>query len=322
MKKEFNKIAGLTLIEILIGIVVSSLMMAAIYSTYSIVNNTYNQVIEKAKISRSSRDLIELLIRDTRMAGFKYYLGINTLGYPKETYLNFSAGDNTIQGSHDPIVIIPAEQKGLGHYMGDVIADYSGDLDGAFNAEQAIKIPDYKSKCCDKIHIVYDDFNQNDSLQPYKRYKVTYYALSRTDGGENRYAIYKSKIEWQQARTSEEAMFPSEGKWIAYPDCAECYHNQLVRDYVDDMEFIPIGKEGQKIAYPDPTTSAGRESLYNLRAVDIRIAFKSKRDFFRSINPDRSLKGFSKDAVEFNDRKLRDNVVVTVYTRNIGSDLQ
>jgi len=322
MKKEFNKIAGLTLIEILIGIVVSSLMMAAIYSTYSIVNNTYNQVIEKAKISRSSRDLIELLIRDTRMAGFKYYLGINTLGYPKETYLNFGAGDNTIQGSHDPIVIIPAEQKGLGHYMGDVIADYSGDLDGAFNAEQAIKIPDYKSKCCDKIHIVYDDFNQNDSLQPYKRYKVTYYALSRTDGGENRYAIYKSKIEWQQARTSEEAMFPSEGKWIAYPDCAECYHNQLVRDYVDDMEFIPIGKEGQKIAYPDPTTSAGRESLYNLRAVDIRIAFKSKRDFFRSINPDRSLKGFSKDAVEFNDRKLRDNVVVTVYTRNIGSDLQ
>ena len=322
MKKEFNKIAGLTLIEILIGIVVSSLMMAAIYSTYSIVNNTYNQVIEKAKISRSSRDLIELLIRDTRMAGFKYYLGINTLGYPKETYLNFGAGDNTIQGSHDPIVIIPAEQKGLGHYMSNVIADYSGDLDGTFDAEQAIKIPDYKSKCCDKIHIVYDDFNQNDSLQPYKRYKVTYYALSRTDGGENRYAIYKSKIEWQQARTSKEAMFPSEGKWIAYPDCAECYHNQLVRDYVDDMEFIPIGKEGQKIAYPNPTTSAGRESLYNLRAVDIRIAFKSKRDFFRSINPDRSLKGFSKDAVEFNDRKLRDNVVVTVYTRNIGSDLQ
>ena len=53
MKKGLNKISGLTLIEILIGIVVSSLMMAAIYSTYSIVNNTYNQVIEKAKISRS-----------------------------------------------------------------------------------------------------------------------------------------------------------------------------------------------------------------------------------------------------------------------------
>ena len=260
----------------------------------------------------STKNYLSIYARSFNWAGF--FL-------PKETYLNFGAGDNTIQGSHDPIVIIPAEQKGLGHYMGDVIADYSGDLDGAFNAEQAIKIPDYKSKCCDKIHIVYDDFNQNDSLQPYKRYKVTYYALSRTDGGENRYAIYKSKIEWQQARTSEAAIFPEEGRWITYPECAECYHNQLVRDYVDDMEFIPIGKEGQKIAYPNPTTSDGRESLYNLRAVDIRIAFKSKKDFFRSINPDRSLKGFSKDAVEFNDRKLRDNVVVTVYTRNIGGDI-
>ena len=34
MKEKLKKIAGLTLIEILIGIVVSSLMMAANYSTY------------------------------------------------------------------------------------------------------------------------------------------------------------------------------------------------------------------------------------------------------------------------------------------------
>ena len=68
MKKKIKYIAGLTSIEILIGIVVSSIMMAAIYTTYSIVNNTYNQVVVKVKISRSSRDLIELLIRDTRMA--------------------------------------------------------------------------------------------------------------------------------------------------------------------------------------------------------------------------------------------------------------
>ena len=86
MKKKNKNISGLTLVEILIGIVVSSLMMGAIYTTYSVVNNTYNQVVEKAKISRSSRDLIELLIRDTRMAGFKYYLGTNGKGYPKETY--------------------------------------------------------------------------------------------------------------------------------------------------------------------------------------------------------------------------------------------
>ena len=322
MKKKIKDIAGLTLIEILIGIVVSSLMMAAIYSTYSIVNNTYNQVVAKAKISRSSRDLIELLIRDTRMAGFKYYLGTNAFGYPKETYLQFGGGETTIQQSHDPIVIIPAEQDGLGHSLSDVIEGFGGgegEDDSLPEDAEADKIAEYKSKCCDKIHIVYDDFNQNVKTQPYKRYKVTYYALARVDGGEKRYAIYKSKIGWKQKKNNEsDTNWPVEGEWVA--DCKQCYHNQLVRDYVDDMEFIPIGKEGQKIPYPNPTTDEGRASLYNVRAVDIRIAFKSKKDFFRSINPNRSLKGFSKDPIEFNDRKLRDNVVVTVYTRNIGRD--
>ena len=71
IKEKFKPNTGLTLIEILIGIIVSSIMMAAIYTTYSIVNTTYNQVLEKAKVSRSSRDLIELLIRDARMAGYK-----------------------------------------------------------------------------------------------------------------------------------------------------------------------------------------------------------------------------------------------------------
>ena len=77
IKKKLISTAGLTLIEILIGVVVSTIMMAAIYTTYSVVNNTYGQVLEKAKVSRSSRDLIDLLIRDIRLAGFKYYLGQN-----------------------------------------------------------------------------------------------------------------------------------------------------------------------------------------------------------------------------------------------------
>ena len=42
-------IVGLTLVEILIGIVVSSLMMAAMYSTYSIVNNSYSQVVQNRR---------------------------------------------------------------------------------------------------------------------------------------------------------------------------------------------------------------------------------------------------------------------------------
>ena len=302
-RKNFKSIAGLTLIEILIGVVVSSIMMAAIYTTYSIVNTTYSQVLEKAKVSRSSRDIIELLIRDTRMAGFKYYLGDNDLGLPKESYLEFIGGASSIKESHDPIVIIPQQ---LGHSI-----------------EDTIPTPPPKhnllDSCCDKIHIVYDDFNQNDDTQPYKRYKLTYFArpLSDTDRDGNiinqRYGIYKSKISWEQDLGQET------GRWI--PDCSECYHNELIRDYVEDMEFIALDKDGKVLTpYPNTTTEESRRNLYKIRAIDIRIAFISEKPFFRFESrqgKERQLTGFSRTPRSFSDRNLRDNVVVTVYTRNI-----
>ena len=302
-RKNFKSIAGLTLIEILIGVVVSSIMMAAIYTTYSIVNTTYSQVLEKAKVSRSSRDIIELLIRDTRMAGFKYYLGENDRGLPKESYLEFIGGASTIKESHDPIVIIPQQ---LGHSI-----------------EDTIPTPPPKhnllDSCCDKIHIVYDDFNQNDDTQPYKRYKLTYFArpLSDTDRDGNiinqRYGIYKSKISWEQDLGQET------GRWV--PDCSECYHNELIRDYVEDMEFIALDKDGKVLTpYPNTTTEESRRNLYKIRAIDIRIAFISEKPFFRFESrqgKERQLTGFSRTPRSFSDRNLRDNVVVTVYTRNI-----
>ena len=308
MKKRYLKsIVGLTLVEILIGIVVSSLMMAAMYSTYTIVNNSYNQVVDKAKISRSSRDLVELLIRDIRMSGFKYYLGTNELGYPEQSYLEFVGGTTSIKENHDPIVIIANE---LGHNIDGtdptVTKNNAGDL------------------CCDKIHIVFDDFNQNDKLQPYKRYKLTYYALpvSDSDDSNPRYAVYKSKISWKQQRDSETASWPTEGDWVS--DCTECYHEQLVKDYVEDMEFIALDQEGRKLS-PDPSPSdySSRQNLYKIRSVDIRLAFRSENEFFRfeaREGNERQLSGFSRAIKKYSDRYLRDSVVVTVYTRNIIDD--
>ena len=78
-KEYFRNQKGLTLVEILIGILITTLMMGALYTTYNVVNNTYSQVSEKAKISRSSRDLVSMLMRDIRMAGFKYYAGSQTI---------------------------------------------------------------------------------------------------------------------------------------------------------------------------------------------------------------------------------------------------
>ena len=70
-KKYLKNTIGLTLIEILIGIVITSIMMAAMYTSYNVVNQSYSKVSEKAKISKSSRDLVSMLMRDIRMAGFR-----------------------------------------------------------------------------------------------------------------------------------------------------------------------------------------------------------------------------------------------------------
>ena len=319
---KYKSDKGLTLIEILIGIIVSSVMMLAIYTTYSIINTTYGQVVDKASISKSSRDLIEILIKDIRMSGFKYYHGENDKGYPKDTYLDVKGGDVSIAETHDPIVI---ESDKLGYLR-------PGDTESDQERKEKIKNNTEKDVCCDRIHIVYDDFDQNDEYQPYKRYKFTYYAKARfgeeneiTDGQTTttrinpRYAIYKSKASWIQKRTSTTGNFPTTGEWDY--NCFECYHDQLIRDYVEDMEFIALDKDGKKLTpHPTSITNEGRDNLYKIRAVDIRISFRSKKEFFR-FNPtagkERKLFGFSRNARTFNDRYLRDSVVVTVFTRNI-----
>ena len=63
------KTAGVTLIEILIGIVISVVMMAAMFTSYNVVNNSYSQVTDRAKISSQGRDVIGMMMRDIRNAG-------------------------------------------------------------------------------------------------------------------------------------------------------------------------------------------------------------------------------------------------------------
>ena len=315
-RNTLKNIAAFTLIEILIGVVISSIMMAAMYTTYSVVNNSYGQVVDKAKISRSGRDIVEMLMRDIRMAGFKYILGTNTFtvgtethSYPTRTYLEFKSGRNDLgslfskSDSHDPIIIVKSE---LGYTRAEIGA--------------AISPPtkhDSEDLCCDKIHIVYDDFNQNDTTQPYKRYKTTYYALAITDGGDARYAVYKTFESWIQV------LGDATGEWRS--DCNECYHEQKVRDHVVDMEFIPFDIEGRKINPLEATSEneleENRQKIYDIRVVDVRLTFRSKKEFFRT-DKVRPVKGISNRVWEKEeDKYLRDSVVVTIHTRNIGDGI-
>ena len=73
MKKKLSSVAGVTLIEILIGILISVVMMAAMFTSYQVVNSTYSQVTDRAKISTAGRDVVGMMLRDIRNAGFKYF---------------------------------------------------------------------------------------------------------------------------------------------------------------------------------------------------------------------------------------------------------
>ena len=302
-KNKFNNNAGLTLIEILIGIVISAMMMGAMYTTYSVVNNSYSQVTDRAKISRAGRDIIGMLMRDIRLAGFKYYYGVNTVGIPKNDYLQYVVGTSSVKDSHDPLIII---KNDLGYETDDVTIP---------NRDTQINTDDM---CCDKIHIVYGDFDQNDDEQPYKRYKVTYFAMRSPNNTDTHYGIYKSKESWIQPIGQDT------GAWTADPTiCSECYSAELIRDHLTDMEFNAFDKQGKIInPPPNPDDPDTRGDLYNIKIVDVRLTFRSKREFFRSKAPDdkpRIVKGLGDRTREFFDKFLRDSVVVTVYTRNIGA---
>ena len=50
MEKLKNN-TGVTLVEILLGIIISTVMMGAMYTSYNAVSGSYSQVSDRAKIS-------------------------------------------------------------------------------------------------------------------------------------------------------------------------------------------------------------------------------------------------------------------------------
>ena len=317
-KNKIKNIAGLTLIEIMIGIIITTIMMAAMYTTYSVVNKTYTQVTSRAKISRSGRDIIEMIMRDVRMAGFNYFLGINESSHPTRSYLEYKTGDQLVEDSHDPLIIIKDE---LGYTRKKPEEDVPGEDEDTPDAEDTtvVKWDSAKDLCCDKIHIVYDDYNQNDNFQPYKRYKITYFAEPILEGTDKRYGVYKTVESWNQEESWDAEGSANKGSWGG---CDVCYQKVLIRDHVVDMEFIPFGPEGKVILPVPRSDNDSRVDLYKIRSVDVRLTFRSHREFYRTDPKEgkpRIVQGLGDRSRSFDDKHLRDSVVVTIHTRNIGS---
>ena len=71
--KRLKNCSGVTLVEILIGIVVSVIIMGAMYASYTAINSSYSQVTDKAKASQTGRNVLGMMMRELRQAGYKFF---------------------------------------------------------------------------------------------------------------------------------------------------------------------------------------------------------------------------------------------------------
>jgi hypothetical protein len=314
-------------------------MMAAMYTTYSIVNNSYSKVVDRAAISRSGRDVVGMMMREIRLAGYKYF-GDN---------LPYHAGDSaaTLEESHAPIIITESESmqelRGSGVNALDTItdleskiseleSDIAGFSTGDESAEEITerdalindkennesKLTVLKSSasnmCCDRIDIVYGGYDttatedEDNERDKFLRYKITYQAGPSREPGTH-FALYKTKKKWNQKGQ----------KWMIE------YENEFVRDFLVDMEFITTDLNGKIIDPPPTPINSTSNKLYLINSVDIKLSFKSKNELFSKDaegSKPRLVQGLgnviTNRAMEFIDKFFRDSIIVTVHTRNIG----
>ena len=147
--------------------------------------------------------------------------------------------------------------------------------------------------------------------EPFERYKISYY--SRIPEGEDTesfggpYVIMKSKYKLDVGNKTWE----------------EIYKDQEIIGYLVDMEFIAVDEFGKRI-FPPPNLTVNTDKLYAIRSIDLKLTFRSKEEFYQteatSAKPRKtieSLGNLDRD-IQKTDKYLRDSIVVTVHTRNLG----
>jgi len=63
---------GITIIELLVGLVICSIAIAAIYRVFTAQSNAYVVQDQVVEIQQNIRSAMEIIVRDLRMAGFDY----------------------------------------------------------------------------------------------------------------------------------------------------------------------------------------------------------------------------------------------------------
>ena len=260
--------SGVTLIEMIIGIVISVVIMAAMYATYSAVNSSYTQVTAKAKASQSGRNILGMIMRDVRQAGFKYF---------EDDTVNFD----------EPIRIIRG--------MGDVDADAPSN--------------------CDHISIVFGDVSYDaNGNEIYERYRVKYFCRASEIIGPDGNEIDTNAIYKQRERLNN-------GTW--FTNIAGSYPEEYITDYVENLIFIPKDINGEIIDPPPTNNNANQFRIFDIRAIEIGLTTRSIKDFYNDTNmangQARTIFELESNTAEvINDLFLRETIVMSANTRNIG----
>jgi type II secretory pathway pseudopilin PulG len=284
MKKRLINIAGFTLVEILIAIVITTLMMAAMFTSYTLVNSTYRQVTDRAKISQAGRDTIGTMLREIRMAGYKYLnddIAASTEHNPIRIYKGTGFGST---GSCDKIEIV----------YGDVSYDSTASAGNRYTFER------YK--------ITYE-------CQPSKKIDDTIAGGTTPITG---FAIFKSREKWDTSSTP--AAWTSMGDSTLYPlEQVLDYVQDLVFIPYDEngkiiasttATYVPIDNE----AYDVRTVEIGlvirsskpffrQDKAGTVARKIVSIATTSATD--------------TRDIQEA-DKYLRDTITVTANARNVS----
>ena len=100
---------GLTLIELLVAMVLSFIIIGAVYGTFTSQQKTYTIQDQVAEAQQNARMAMNILMRDIRMTGYGMPDGGITIGQPAKTYSNAIGitGDDH-QQSFDSITLVGA----------------------------------------------------------------------------------------------------------------------------------------------------------------------------------------------------------------------
>ena len=96
-----NKDTGFSLVEIMVGIVIGVIAIAAAFSSYNYFNKSYDLVSQKAKINKAAREGLAVIARDLRNAG---YIDINYDASDKNTKL-IGVTKNYLDSKFDKLII-------------------------------------------------------------------------------------------------------------------------------------------------------------------------------------------------------------------------